>query len=382
MTVTANVEIEHLEESTYKVSWHESGKSFQAQAPELDRGKTLHIGHSLFHFLDGDAKHFSKALSDAETQGKTLELRIATCPKSSDWPLELVAKDHEFLLRNKVHLLRTIKHNETTARARTEARENPPNRPLKLLFMVGSPMDVKPLLEYEKEEQAIFKVTEKMAVDLEVEDSGTLEGLQERLMHREYDVVHLSGHADIKGKTPYFILETETGKRRDVTCDLLWKEALMENPPQLLFLSGCKTGQPGLAGQATETGETGVGSFARLMVSAFKVPAVLGWGRSVHDDQASVAAEFIYRDLCLGRSLTAAVQRARMELMDRFSNRGGNQAWHLLRLFCSSNPPDALVAKGQKATQLKPRKLKHTYLIRSTGRNIPIQKWWPGILKR
>ncbi|MCP4219256.1 MAG: CHAT domain-containing protein, partial [bacterium] len=375
MAVVANVEIQLQKENTCKITWHQTGDFFHAQAPDLGQGenlwpdarKALETGHTLFQLLDGDARHLSRLLSEAEAEGNTLELRIATCPKSSDWPLELLAKDHEFLLRSKLHLVRTIRPGETAAQNPPNLPK-PPKRPLKLLFMVGSPMDVTPLLDFEKEEEAIFKVTEKRAVDLEVEDSGTLEGLQERLLLEKYDVVHLAGHANIrKNGQPYFILENETGHRRDVTCDVLWNEALTENPPQMLFLSGCRTGQAGPSGQpglAGETMETGVGSFARLMVSHFKVPAVLGWGRSVHDDLASVAAECIYRYLCLGRSLVEAVQRARVVLMDRFGERKG-QAWPLLRLFCKSKPPAALVATGQKASNLKPRKLKHTYLKNS-----------------
>ncbi|MCP4216291.1 MAG: tetratricopeptide repeat protein [bacterium] len=370
-----NVSITKLEkEKAYRVTWRDieanSEDYFEAEAPDLGQAEihadtfwpggqeALNIGSRIFNFLDGDARHFSRALSDAEAEGKTLELRITTCRHSHDWPLELVARDGEFLVRSKLFLVRTAGRRETVT-------VPPPKRPLKLLFMAGSAMDVKPLLDFEKEEETIFKVTEKLAVDLEVEDSGTLEGLAERLLHEKYDVVHLAGHADInRNNMPYFILEDETGRERSVTCDVLWKEALIENPPQLLFLSGCKTGQSGCkTGQAGLPGQSGqavVVSFARMMVEHFPVPAVLGWGRSVQDDQASVAAEFIYRELCRGRSLPEAVQRARLELMDRFAGRP-KQAWPLLRLFCKSTPPAPLVAKGQKAKP-KPRKLTHTYL--------------------
>ena len=73
---------------------------------------------------------------------------------------------------------------------------------------------------------------------------GSLEGLRSHLEREQYDVVYLSGHAGIaKDGSPYFIMEDEFGNRRQVSPDELWNEALIENPPRLLFLSGCRTGE-------------------------------------------------------------------------------------------------------------------------------------------
>ena len=82
MPVFFNVSITKLEEgTTYRVTWLdiESNEEnfFEAQAPDLGQGDTqgkaaLDIGHRLFHFLDGDNRYFSKALSRAEAAREPL----------------------------------------------------------------------------------------------------------------------------------------------------------------------------------------------------------------------------------------------------------------------------------------------------------------------
>jgi hypothetical protein len=191
---------------------------------------------------------------------------------------------------------------------------------------------------------------------MEVEDSGSLEGLREQLEHQQYDVVHLSGHAGInKEGWPFFIMENETGFRRDVFPYELWEDALIENPPRLLFLSGCRTGEPAEAFAAA--------SFARWLVEKRNVPAVLGWGRSVSDDQASHAEKMLYHELSRGRTILEAVQRARHELIKEFPMTT-NPAWPLLRLFSSGMALDAIVKKGRQP-RLTPRRMVHTFLKNS-----------------
>ena len=105
-------------------------------------------------------------------------------------------------------------------------------------------------------------------------------------------------------------MEDETGRHQDVLPGELWEEALIENPPRLLFLSGCRTGETPGTGAAV--------SFARVLVEDHQVPAVLGWGRSVSDQQATIAEKMIYKELSRGKSILEAVQRARHELIKNF----------------------------------------------------------------
>ncbi len=237
------------------------------------------LGQKLFRFLDGDARHLQRALTEAAEHGEPLIIQLRPCKEAADWPFELLAQEGIFLLPGRMHLLRQVSD------WGVKKTRQPANRPLKLLFMACSALDIEPELDFEREEETIFRVTEKLAIDMEVEDSGSLAGLRERLEAEAYDVVHLSGHADIdkhgsaphpksvkeaeRGQ-PFFIMETETGRAQLVTPRDLWHEALIENPPGVLFLSGCRTGETPAEQAAT--------SFAQQLVEKFNVPAVLSWG--------------------------------------------------------------------------------------------------------
>lgn len=351
-------------ENLFRITWHNVEANtedfFEQSAGEIMQDETwkfwqnplyqLNIGRKLFRFLDGDSRHLQRALDEAGQQGESLYLHLQTCNQVADWPFELLAQEDIFLLPHRLHLVRWV--SDWGA-----ARDLPPqNRQLKLLFMACSALDVKPELDFEREEEAIFNITEKLSIDMEVEDSGSLEGLREQLERVQYDVVHLSGHADIDKKgSPYFIMEDETGYEHKVFPDDLWNEGLIENPPRLLFLSGCRTGE------APDTGAAS--SFTRMLVEKHDIPAVLGWGNSVADEQATHAEKMLYHELSRGTSILKAIQRARYELTKKYQS-NAEPAWPLLRLFSSGMPLNPLVQKGQR-WQPKPRRMKHIYLKNS-----------------
>ncbi|MCP5052223.1 MAG: CHAT domain-containing protein, partial [bacterium] len=307
-----------------------------------------------FRFLDGDGNYLQRGLKEAANHKQSLQIHLVTGCGTLDWPFELLAQGDSFLLPTRVHLVRRVSDWGSAI------QKKPQNQRLRVLFMACSPIDVEPELDYEREEEAIFKITENLPIDLVVEDSGSLEGLKEKLVQRRFDVVHLSGHADIHADgRPFFLMEDETGYRRDVSPGELWQEALIDNPPRLLFLSGCRTGE---APEGTE------GSFARQLVKEFNVPSVLGWGRSVNDVQAIEAEEMVYRELSRGESIVHAVQRARNRLFTGFETGDSMDSdWPLLRLFCSGVPLSAMVEKEQK-WQPKIRNMKHVYLKNSKVR--------------
>ncbi|MGH7597482.1 MAG: AAA family ATPase, partial [bacterium] len=93
------------------------------------------------------------------------------------------------------------------------------------------------------------------------------------------------------------------------------------------------------------------------------MPAVLSWGRSVSDQQATIAEQMIYRELSRGRDLLAAVQRARQELLEHFRE-AAHQAWPLLRLYSDGRMHGPLVQPNQKVRP-KPRQMVHTTLKNS-----------------
>ncbi len=348
----------------YRLRWRnlatQTENSFTQSNHTLTREEVEHLwlkpeyhhalGQKLFRFLDGDARHLQRSLDEAAKLSEPLTLQLRAAQEITDWPFELLAQDGAFLLPSRLHLLRQV--SDGGAQKITA----PANCPLRLLFMACSALDVEPELDFEREEESIFRVTEKLAIDMEVEDSGGLAGLREQLVSDTYDIVHLSGHADIdKNGQPFFIMETETGLPQIVTPAQLWCEALIENPPALLFLSGCRTGETPAERAAT--------SFAQHLVEQFHVPAALSWGRSVSDQQATIAEQMIYRELSRGRDLLAAVQRTRQELLEHFRE-AAHQAWPLLRLYSDGRMHGPLVQPNQQPRP-KPRRMVHTMLKNS-----------------
>jgi tetratricopeptide (TPR) repeat protein len=350
-------------ENLFEICWFDLTKSTEDcfvqagpdfVAPGIDRWwqnqeGALNIGRELFKFLDGNARHFQRVLAEANGQGKPLYLQLKTSDQTADWSFELLVQGETFLLPQGLHLVRRMSE-------WTYAKDLiPADRPLKLLFMACSPLDVEPELDFEREEETIFHVTGNLPVDMEVEDSGTLEGLRGQLMLDRYDVVHLSGYADIdKEGQPFFVMEGETGKMRKVTPSELWQEALIENPPRLLFLSGNRTGEI--------PGSTAF-SFGHNLVRNYNIPALLGWGGPVGDQQASFAAQVLYRELSRGKSILDAVHWARYELMNAFAD-DPFSAWGLLRLFSSGGALSPMVRAGQKVIP-KPRHMTYVYLEQS-----------------
>lgn len=376
MSIIYNINIEPAKKhNLFHITWHKpetnTVDSFE-QSIEITLDEThllchqqrhqLSIGHKLYKFLDSDNHHFQHALDRANRLGEPLQLNLCTCKQTADWPFELLAKDNTFLLPQELHLVRTVFHRDK------EENIPPENRPLKLLFMACSAMDVKPELDFEQEEEAIFHITKNLPIHMEVEDSGSLEGLRRQLKKELYDVIHLSGHANIdKNGRPYFVMEDETGYHHNVFPDELWNEALIENPPGLLFLSGCRTGQTPDRSIITGAPENmAEGSFARLLVEDGKMPAVLGWGRSVNDKEATHAGRMLYRELSRGRSILKAVQRTRFELKKEFPH-SDKPAWPLLRLYSSVMLLNAVVEENQRRKPME-RRMRYVYLENSRVR--------------
>jgi len=288
------------ETGLFRVTWLDMEKrketSFDVPAPDLTGGRLnswkkteyrLDAGRELFQFLDGTPRSFSNLLAEAAGEKLYPLVYLTACRETEDWPFELVARGDHFLVPRDIHLVRCVSDRGANT------KPVPQNRPLKMLFMACSSQGVIPELKFEKEEETIYKVTEELAIDMEVEDSGSLEGLKGKLALEHYDIVHLSGHAGIdKDGQAFFVMEDETGYRQDVYAKDLYHGALIDNMPQLVFLSGCHTGETG-AGDETV-------SFCRELVEEYRVPTVLGWGREVSDGEATFAAKVIYRELSRG----------------------------------------------------------------------------------
>jgi tetratricopeptide (TPR) repeat protein len=193
--------------------------------------------------------------------------------------------------------------------------------PWELLFQ-----GVEPVLDFEREERMILEATRHHPIELVVEESGSLAGLQEHLQSfgsNHFDVFHLTGHADVKNLRPCFVMEDALGFPHEATADDI-AQAFSGNWPKLVFLSGCKTGQ------AADQGS--LPSLCEALVSA-GAPAVLGWALPVGDQAASAAAATLYEQLAIGKRADEAVARARQKLLENKS-----PYWHLLRLYANATP--------------------------------------------
>ena len=325
-------EIHQLEDQTRDFKWNKS--------PDLSK----QIGNHLFTLLNGDRQTLIRALGEADDYGEMLQLIVKAEGPALSLPFELLYHTG-FLVPSRIHLIRRVSDRGS------KKKPEPEERPLKILFMACSPLDTYPVLAFEKEEDTFFEVTKNLPVDIDVEDTGSLEGLGEMLETNEYDVVHITGHADIDEKgSPIFWMEDDEGLAVQVKPAQLWK-TLSLNLPKLVFLSGCRTGEAPEHAAAL--------SFAHNLVLGH-VSSVLGWGLPVSDVGARLAAKTLYHDLSRGKNILDAVLRTRYELYNHYPT-----DWSLLRLFSDGSPLHLpLVAKGQEKP-LKPRELQYTFLENS-----------------
>lgn len=193
------------------------------------------IGERLFSLINGDRQLLMRALQEAGAHGERLQVVIRSSGLL-DLPFELLYSS-EFLAVDKIDVIRRVSDWGSEKSPKVE------NRPLAVLFMACSPEGLSPVLFYEKEEDAILEATSGLSAEIDVEDTGSLDGLRQQLTTNQYDVIHLSGHANITPEgEPFFWMEDEEGTPVKVTPSDLW-ETLELNVPRIVFLSGCRTGQ-------------------------------------------------------------------------------------------------------------------------------------------
>ena len=91
-------------------------------------------------------------------------------------PVELLHNGHFLAQKSATQIIRQV--NRRNRLQLTDA----PKRPLTLLFMACSPLDLShSVLQYEDEEQVLLSNTERLQIDIDVEDSGSLTGLHDSL---------------------------------------------------------------------------------------------------------------------------------------------------------------------------------------------------------
>ena len=302
----------------------------------------LGLGREIYQWLNGDRNCLAEALEGASPC--IIELCI---PKRAsdvqrafiEVPWELLADDKGFLAQDQAVKYCPVR------RIGTHSGEMPKPSTYRLstVFMAASPRDVKPELNYEREESAILGVTHANTMDVFVEESGNPELLIDLVNELSPDIVHLSCHGSLYSTAGVTLcLEDETGHllRTDAEkfCQLY-----SQNRPALTFLSACNTAQVNslekLEGQST------VGSFAhRLIENGFR--AVLSWSGSVSDTEATRFASVLYRELSNKARLEDATALARWQLFVPPADAPAHyrlQDWHLARLYLATDGGGKLI---------------------------------------
>ena len=142
---------------------------------KTDAANGRSLGERLYRFLNGSGGQLDGRLKAARDKAEALTLVLAVPYELNALPVELL-NNGQFLAQlehPQVHIVRTVSERGS----RKEVM--PPKRPLKVLFMACSPVDLKAkdVLSFEKEEEQILSSVERFAVDVTVEDSGSLAGL-------------------------------------------------------------------------------------------------------------------------------------------------------------------------------------------------------------
>jgi hypothetical protein len=335
----------HVDESMIQSALKDSA----TQQWKSNPGVGADLGTRLFRVLNGTGGELQSVLKEAHRTGEPLSLYLEIPFELNGLPFELL-RDKDFLLLQdypQTHLIRRVSDRHQGELSNTR------NRPLKILFMACSPVDLRAqdVLGFEREEERILTAVEGFPADLVIEDSGSLEGLRRGLYERvDCDIVHITGHAGIEhGMGPVLYMEDETGRLDRVTPDRLWEEALRDFPPRVLFVSGCSTGK----GDKVSGSE----SFAFRMVEK-GIPIVFGWGLPVMDASATLLSAELYRHLAMGKDICTSLNRCRLEF------KKGYQPWPLLRAFCDACRLEPLIAPGQRTLPRK-RKVIHKSLQES-----------------
>nr|WP_275941775.1 tetratricopeptide repeat protein [Nostoc sp. UIC 10630] len=302
----------------------------------------------MYNWLDGSDRWLQPLLDRYRQEGIVLAITSlssanAVTEKLAHLPWEVLHDGNGFLVQRVPAIVPVRWVSDSTVKKLTIEGE-PENQALQVLFMATSPLNVEPVLDFEGEEARILEATKRQPLALTVEESGCLSELGYLVdgYDRDYfDVLHLTGHATLQDGQPRFITETATGEAFYASAGDIAQE-LQFRLPNLIFLSGCRTGQAGNGGSVSSMAE-------ELLKSGAK--AVLGWGQNVLDADATAAAAALYEELSAGKQIIEAVACTYQALIKNKA-----RDWHLLRLYAAGNLPSSLVTplrtRGRKPAPL------------------------------
>jgi tetratricopeptide (TPR) repeat protein len=305
------------------------------------------LGATMFDWLDkgGWASRWVKGSGD-----RVLEIAVDnpeddTASALLDMPWETLARNGDFLAADPIQsfvVFRSIGRGADSKPAR------PAYSDLAIMFMAAAPEGLWEL-DFEAEEAAILKATERLPVQVVVEESGCADFLKDRLAQDgPFEVIHISCHGDIVTDVgPALAFETPVGDLALITPGDL-SRALGERKPPFVFLSACRTAQSSVWSRAEA-----IEPFVRAMVRG-GVPNIIGWDGSVYDDDAILFARTFYGELAEHASVPFAAATARRELLR--SHRNDTQKgrhWHLARMYAGPSGPGLCCDRGLPKRQLR-----------------------------
>ena len=197
-------------------------------------------------------------------------------------------------------------------------------RPLRLLFMACSPTDL-PTLDYEHEEEALFRAISGQNVAFDSCDMGTFDELKEKVSEFKPHIVHLTGHGAVIDGQGRFAFEDESGKKDLVPSEEL-RRFLAGSGVQCVFVSGCQSGKAPVEA---------IGGICQGLVSA-EVPLAVGWAASIADDLATNFAKTFYKNLKDAQPVDRALLLARQEAWNACKERD-DPSWTLPVLYAATN---------------------------------------------
>ena len=198
-------------------------------------------------------------------------------------------------------------------------------------------------LDYEREEEALFRAVSGQDVAFDSCDLGTFQELKERVSEYRPHILHLTGHGVVRDGKGHFAFEKEDGTADLVPADEL-RRFLSGSGVQCVFASGCQTGK------APREALAGV---CQALVGA-EVPLAVGWAASIADDLATNFARRFYGILKDGQPVDRALCLARQEAWAACKERG-DASWTLPVLYSATSQSQIFDPDSQRPQELPSR---------------------------
>ncbi len=261
-------------------------------------GELKETGQAIYQWLN-QRQWLDRVISAMPMAPWQVEFQLNQLPESEiqtaffNVPWEVLADEHTFLA-GKMGLnyspLRRIGHPKNIP--------DPSGYRLSVMFMAASPIG-STRLDYEAEESAILDACggiHQQQLDLYVEESGNLQQLASELKQiHNSDILHLSCHGTTgDGNTPpALVLEDRYGQKQTSNAAQLYA-ALRNHLPRLLVLSACHSADS-------------ISNTLSLSLLQAGIPAVIGMGGAVSDQDARRFTACLYHNLAESASLQHAI---------------------------------------------------------------------------